>query len=357
MQLNPGMAAEYQKRHDQIWPELITVLKQAGIKDYSIHFEPKPIGYSRFCGAKTIIKWQIYPPTLLSKNGGLLWQILWKSPQTTNPKLLNLSLFFIWNKGIMRNIGVIDIGKTHIKVTVIDVKDWQEVASLKQQNIALDEPPYPHFDSENHWQFILDSLSQLNQRIQIDVITTTTHGASIVLLQKDGTLAAPIMDYEFSALDDTAVAYDEIRPDFTLTGSPRLKLGLNVGAQIFWQFHQDPSLLGKVDKVLTYPQYWTYRLTGIAATEVTSLGCHTDLWEPREHRYTNLVKTLGISDKMSPLRRAMDGMGQFCHHWQNALGLAPMSIFCVGSMIPMRHFTRICLPARPHFPLYPPARG
>ena len=41
MQLNPGMAAEYQKRHDQIWPELITVLKQAGIKDYSIHFEPE----------------------------------------------------------------------------------------------------------------------------------------------------------------------------------------------------------------------------------------------------------------------------------------------------------------------------
>lgn len=39
MQLKSGMMAEYKKRHDQIWPELIAVLKQAGISDYSIHFE------------------------------------------------------------------------------------------------------------------------------------------------------------------------------------------------------------------------------------------------------------------------------------------------------------------------------
>ncbi|MFK8083041.1 MAG: L-rhamnose mutarotase [Granulosicoccus sp.] len=36
MQLNSGQAAEYQRRHDQIWPELIVLLKQAGVSDYSI---------------------------------------------------------------------------------------------------------------------------------------------------------------------------------------------------------------------------------------------------------------------------------------------------------------------------------
>ena len=30
-----------------------------------------------------------------------------------------------------------------------------------------------------------------------------------------------------------------------------------------------------------YPQYWAYRLTGVLANEVTSLGCHTDLWNYR----------------------------------------------------------------------------
>ncbi|WP_153769345.1 L-rhamnose mutarotase [Labrenzia sp. CE80] len=39
MQLNPGMEAEYKKRHDEIWPELVTLLKQAGVNDYSIHLD------------------------------------------------------------------------------------------------------------------------------------------------------------------------------------------------------------------------------------------------------------------------------------------------------------------------------
>jgi L-rhamnose mutarotase len=39
MQLNPGMEAEYRKRHDEIWPELVTLLHGAGISDYSIHLD------------------------------------------------------------------------------------------------------------------------------------------------------------------------------------------------------------------------------------------------------------------------------------------------------------------------------
>lgn len=39
MKLNPGMEAEYRRRHDEIWPELVTLLKAAGIRDYSIHLD------------------------------------------------------------------------------------------------------------------------------------------------------------------------------------------------------------------------------------------------------------------------------------------------------------------------------
>ncbi|UJW85457.1 L-rhamnose mutarotase [Devosia sp. SL43] len=39
MQLNPGMAAEYRKRHDEIFPELVDLLHEAGVKDYSIHLD------------------------------------------------------------------------------------------------------------------------------------------------------------------------------------------------------------------------------------------------------------------------------------------------------------------------------
>ncbi len=36
MQLLPGVAAEYQRRHDTIWPELSAALLAAGIRDYFI---------------------------------------------------------------------------------------------------------------------------------------------------------------------------------------------------------------------------------------------------------------------------------------------------------------------------------
>jgi L-rhamnose mutarotase len=39
MQLNSGQKAEYQKRHDQIWPELVHLLKNASIEDYSIFLD------------------------------------------------------------------------------------------------------------------------------------------------------------------------------------------------------------------------------------------------------------------------------------------------------------------------------
>lgn len=41
MQLNQGMEEEYRKRHDEIWPELVALLKEAGIQDYSIHLDPQ----------------------------------------------------------------------------------------------------------------------------------------------------------------------------------------------------------------------------------------------------------------------------------------------------------------------------
>ena len=39
MKLNPGMEDEYRRRHDEIWPELTELLKDAGVEDYSIHLD------------------------------------------------------------------------------------------------------------------------------------------------------------------------------------------------------------------------------------------------------------------------------------------------------------------------------
>jgi L-rhamnose mutarotase len=39
MRLNAGMEAEYTRRHDAIWPELVDLLRDGGISDYSIHLD------------------------------------------------------------------------------------------------------------------------------------------------------------------------------------------------------------------------------------------------------------------------------------------------------------------------------
>ena len=39
MKLLNGFETEYKRRHDEIWPELKTLLKEAGIKDYSIFLD------------------------------------------------------------------------------------------------------------------------------------------------------------------------------------------------------------------------------------------------------------------------------------------------------------------------------
>jgi L-rhamnose mutarotase len=43
MQLKPGFEAEYKRRHDEIWPELAKLLKDAGISDYSIFLDPETL--------------------------------------------------------------------------------------------------------------------------------------------------------------------------------------------------------------------------------------------------------------------------------------------------------------------------
>ena len=53
---------------------------------------------------------------------------------------------------------------------------------------------------------------------------------------------------------------------------------------IFFQEWADPTLATRVRHILTYPQYWTWRLSGALASEVSFLGCHSHMWNPRAGR-------------------------------------------------------------------------
>ncbi|MBY2918167.1 FGGY-family carbohydrate kinase [Rhizobium leguminosarum] len=228
-----------------------------------------------------------------------------------------------------RRIAVLDIGKTNAKVVVLDSETGAEIAVLKRPNIAIKAGLYPHYDVEALWSFALDALKSLAREPGFDAISITTHGASAALLGRDGRLAMPVIDYEHEYPQDIRDAYARLRPSFDETFSPHLAMGLNVGAQLHYQKTAFPEEFAKVATILTYAQYWTARLTGVAANELTSLGCHTDLWNPKAGRYSSLVDRLAIRDLMAPIRSAFDALGPVLPDIATELGLtSSVPVYC-----------------------------
>ncbi|TPM14172.1 FGGY-family carbohydrate kinase [Mesorhizobium sp. B2-3-5] len=229
----------------------------------------------------------------------------------------------------IRHVAVIDIGKTNAKVALVDLVTLSEVALRRMVNAPVRQAPYPHHDVEALWNFILDGLAGLNREKRIDAISITTHGATGVLVDAAGELVLPVLDYEFDGPDSLAADYDAARPPFAETGTPRLPLGLNLGAQFFWQQKRLPAEFARATAMLMYPQYWALRLTGVAANEVTSLGCHTDLWNPWTADFSSMVDKLDWRRLMAPVRPARDRLGPILPTLAVRTGLDPRTpVFC-----------------------------
>ena len=226
-------------------------------------------------------------------------------------------------------IAVLDIGKTNAKVVVLDSATGAEVAVARTPNTVLKDGLYPHYDIDKLWSFTLDTLRSFAREPGFEAISITTHGASAALLDSAGNLAMPVLDYEHEYPADIRDAYARLRPPFEETFSPHQTMGLNVGAQLHYQKTAFPDDFAKVATIVTYPQYWTARLTGIASNEVTSLGCHTDLWNPRDDCYSSLVDTLGVRDLMAPIRSAFDPLGPVLPDVAKAIGLTgEIPVYC-----------------------------
>ena len=222
-----------------------------------------------------------------------------------------------------RHVAVIDIGKTNVKLALVDLDTRSETAALRQPNAPRTDGPYPHHDVEAIWAFILDGLAALRREHSIGAISVTTHGATAALVDAKGDLVLPVLDYEFAGPDGLREAYEKIRPPFSETGTPKLPGGLNLGAQLFWLQKTFPDAFGQASAILTYPQFWAIKLAGVAASEVTSLGCHTDLWNPYRRDFSSLVDTMGWRGLFPPLRRATDMLGPLRPDVASRIGLDP----------------------------------
>ena len=219
-------------------------------------------------------------------------------------------------------VAVFDIGKTNMKVVVFDAAG-KVVAERGCPNapLAADAKwPYLKLDTEGAWSFLIGALKELGARFSIEAISTTTHGCAGVLMGRDG-VALPPLDYEFDGFAAVDAAYDAARPPYDETRSPHLPRGLNLGRHIFYFERHFPAQFEQATAFLTYPQYFAWRLGGTMASEVTSLGAHTDLWRPKEGALSSMVDKLGWRRLFPPMRRAWDTLGTLKPEVAAATGL------------------------------------
>jgi L-fuculokinase len=79
----------------------------------------------------------------------------------------------------------------------------------------------------------------------------------------------------------------------------------------------------RADRILPYPQYWAWWLSGVAASEVTSLGAHTDLWRPLARTWSGLGERRGWAHRFPKIRAAWDVLGTIRPDLARCTGLSP----------------------------------
>ena len=202
---------------------------------------------------------------------------------------------------------VLDVGKTNVKLLAM-AKDGEILAVERLENRSLEGPPYPHLDTERVWDWLLQAAARLSGRHTIDAVVPTTHGGTAALMSGDR-LALPIVDYEAEPPQETAEAFAGVAPAFAETCCPTLPAGMNLGRQLFWLQRDFAEEFSRADRVLAYPQYWAWRLSGVSASELTSIGCHGHLWNPRKRCYSSLVQEQGWERLFPPVRPAHAVLG------------------------------------------------
>ena len=221
---------------------------------------------------------------------------------------------------------VLDIGKTNVKMVLLD-ESGAVLAERRSPNTIVADGIYPHHDTERIWHWMLAAMGEFSALAPVGAIVPVTHGATAALVDDNG-LVLPVLDYEYTPPSPQA-GYDARRPPYSATYSPQLPAGLNLGRQLAWQAQAFPEQFRKARHILMYPQYWAWRLSGMAAGEVTSLGCHTDLWQPARRRYSPLVEDMGWSALFAPPRPAWEALGALRPELAAATGLpAGCQVLC-----------------------------
>jgi sugar (pentulose or hexulose) kinase len=206
---------------------------------------------------------------------------------------------------------VIDIGKSNVKLVLLD-DVGTVVERHSRANASVTSPlGYPALDVHGLQAWMQSTLCASRNAQRCGHVITSAHGAAFVALGEEG-LAWEPLDYEYETVALTCAAdtaFDAASDDFFQTLSPDLPAGLNAARQLHWMQNTQPEVWHRTTTLLPYPQYWAWVLSGVACSEVSSLGCHTHLWSPVSAGFSSLAVTKGWAALFAPMRHAWEVLG------------------------------------------------
>lgn len=211
------------------------------------------------------------------------------------------------------SIAVLDVGKSNVKLAACDI-DGHVVEQLSTPNPVLPGPPWRHHDLRSLNGWVLEGLADLGRRHPLAHFVASGHGSGGVLVGEDpdrggdGTIL-PMVDYEQPLPDGIAAAYAPLAGDFFDRGSAVMMAATHTARQMFWAERACPAEFARVRWCLGVPQYWAWRLTGLAVSEATILGAQSHLWNVARGRWSPIVAARGWGRMIPPFARASDDLG------------------------------------------------
>lgn len=203
-------------------------------------------------------------------------------------------------------IAIFDVGKTNKKLFLFNEQYQIVFERTARFTETVDEDGNPCENLESLRLSIFDSLREVfkKQEFEIKSINFTTYGASLVYIDKDGQSLAPLYNYlkpypealkrQFYAKYGGEEAFANV------SASPVLG-SLNSGLQVYRIRMEKPELFEQIRYALHLPQYLSYLISGSVYSDLTSIGCHTALWNFKTRDYHEWVKAEGILDKLAPV--------------------------------------------------------
>ncbi|UBM59020.1 carbohydrate kinase [Marinilongibacter aquaticus] len=204
-----------------------------------------------------------------------------------------------------RAIGIFDIGKTNKKFFLFD--SAYNIVYERQKNLpeTEDEDGFPCEDVEALTSFLYESLDDASAHAEytIEALNFSAYGASWVLTDEKLHPVAPLYNY-LKPLDENLskafyAKYGGSEKIALETSSPTLAC-LNSGMSLY-AIKKQKRQFADMHFALHLPQFLSAAFSKRAFSDLTSIGCHTQLWNFAKNNYHQWVFDEGLSQKLAPI--------------------------------------------------------